>query len=299
LQLCISKELPHNVKYLTLSHCWGAKVFETLTKKNMAQFLSKIPVEVLTKTFRDAIIATRRLGFEYIWIDSLCIIQDDDSDWQHESTLMGGIYANSALTIAAMDAPDGDAGCFSYRNSRFIKNWTMLLTDNGTSISSAWNCAKPNFRHDLLERSRLQNRAWVFQERLLSPRTLFLGVEQVVWECRSSFACESFPAGYDDGAMTIPGICANWTKFEGRPTDFWSSVISNYNGRQLTYSQDKLVAISGASRLFLKEFGSEYLAGMWKGDLARQLLWYAVDDQSKKPRPEKFQAPTWSWASIN
>jgi hypothetical protein len=99
IRLRISQDLLAGIKYLTLSHRWGDKAFKTLTRDNLAPFLSRIPVEIFNKTFHEGMVTTRRLGFQYIWIDSLCIIQDDFSDWQHESVKMGSVYANSTLNM--------------------------------------------------------------------------------------------------------------------------------------------------------------------------------------------------------
>jgi hypothetical protein len=101
--------------YLTLSHCWGNKKIITTTKATLKSRKSDIPWLSLSRTFQDAITITRELGFRYLWIDSLCIIQDDKKDWERESAKMASIYADSWLTIAAALGIDGDSGCFSSR----------------------------------------------------------------------------------------------------------------------------------------------------------------------------------------
>lgn len=79
-RLCLSETLGLDTEYLTLSHSWGTQIFETLKQDNKKDFMIRIPPSALSKTFEDAIVATRRLGFRYIWIDSLCIVQDDPED---------------------------------------------------------------------------------------------------------------------------------------------------------------------------------------------------------------------------
>lgn len=105
--------------YITLSHCWGNTNDQLSTKKaNISNMLNSIPIHELCQTFKDAIAITRKLGIRYLWIDSLCIIQDDLQDWKQESGEMAGIYSSSYLALAATHAASGKQGCFSTR-------WTM------------------------------------------------------------------------------------------------------------------------------------------------------------------------------
>lgn len=139
MRLCLSQGLPTDTEYLTLSHCWGQKHFTTLTRESFHSFLCEIPTDLLTKTFKDAIAITRKLGFRYIWIDSLCIFQGDLSDWRAESALMANVYGNSTLNIAAADAPDGDTGCFFERTSFKLKGWKIpTYTEKKGLFGTAW-----------------------------------------------------------------------------------------------------------------------------------------------------------------
>lgn len=100
--------------YATLSYCWGATNSEWLcTKQNVDQYLLGINREIIPATLRDSIVITASLGIPYIWIDALCIIQDDTSDWATESAKMGGIYHGSLVTIAAAESSDSHGGCFN------------------------------------------------------------------------------------------------------------------------------------------------------------------------------------------
>ncbi|KAK3392338.1 HET domain protein pin-c2 [Sordaria brevicollis] len=99
--------------YLTLSHCWGPpskRPPTTTTKSNLPQRLSRIPFSDLPQTFRDAIEVTRKLGYRYLWIDSLCIIQDDEQDWAYEAGLMASVYSHAVCTLSALSAGDSSAG---------------------------------------------------------------------------------------------------------------------------------------------------------------------------------------------
>lgn len=105
-RLCLSEELEHNVLYLT----FNTKPFITLTRNSFDEFRRRIPFDRLSKTFQDAMSSTRALGFHYIWVDSLFIIQNDREDLSKEASTMGAVYANSSLTLAAVDFADGDSG---------------------------------------------------------------------------------------------------------------------------------------------------------------------------------------------
>jgi hypothetical protein len=100
-RLLLSTEISGTPRYATLSHCWGKEEHQTLKRDTMKVFQECIPVEALPKTFKDAIYAAIELGLEYIWIDSLCIVQDDIDDWKMESVKMSSVYGNSTISLAA------------------------------------------------------------------------------------------------------------------------------------------------------------------------------------------------------
>lgn len=116
VRLCLPRFMSMCPLYLTLSHCWGSMNTLKLMKSNVDSFLREIPVQDLCNTFLDALIVTQTLGFDYLWIDSLCIIQDDLADWRRESTLMSEVYGNAVLNIAATHANNGSAGLFIKRH---------------------------------------------------------------------------------------------------------------------------------------------------------------------------------------
>ncbi|KAF2176128.1 HET-domain-containing protein, partial [Zopfia rhizophila CBS 207.26] len=116
-KLCEGNQIGASVPYATLSHRWG-KISDkrVLTKEEKASFQKALPESDLSQTFRDAITAARMLGFDYIWIDSLCIIQDSRDDWLNELSQMGKVYEDSTLTITATSSKDDNGGCFFSRD---------------------------------------------------------------------------------------------------------------------------------------------------------------------------------------
>lgn len=113
-KLCQGSDLPNDTPYATLSHCWGRTKFLTLTKDNLDQMTRDISVAELPRVFQDAMRVTLELGLFYLWIDSLCIIQDCENleDWKLEAPRMGDVYGQATFGIAATGFADGQAGLF-------------------------------------------------------------------------------------------------------------------------------------------------------------------------------------------
>jgi hypothetical protein len=138
----------------------------------------------------------------------------------------------------------------------------------------------------------------VLQERILSPRILHFAEKQLFWECSEICACEAFPNGILRG--TIYENLRDVTSPSAESANAWNMIVQRYTKRSLTYSSDKLPALSGIAKWIGPRLGGTYLAGIWENaDLPRQLAWY-VDVKSSKlrPRPD-YRAPTWSWASVD
>lgn len=131
----------HNISskqpYATLSHCWGRNpIIRTLTSR-LEEFHRGIPLHELSKSFREAITVARHLKVQYLWIDSLCIVQDSQEDWTREASTMSKVYRYALINIAATGASDGTQGCFWKRNARntrpteFDINWRNTLEGEG------------------------------------------------------------------------------------------------------------------------------------------------------------------------
>lgn len=171
-------------RYATLSHCWGENPsFFVLTSDSLRDLCINVPYDRLPKTFQDAITVTRSLGISYLWIDSLCILQSgcgSNEDWQKHARLMSLIYANGAVNIAADNGASSHEGLFVSRIPELIKH-PIFEWLSGTSYQL---CDVKNYA--AIDESVLYTRGWVFQERLLSPRVIHFGKEQVYWECRET-----------------------------------------------------------------------------------------------------------------
>lgn len=159
----------------TMSSKGGSVKFATLTMEALPSMLVCIEIDNLTKTFQDAIDTTRRLGYQYIWIDSLCIIQDSTKDWQLESQTMAQVYANSSLNIAAASAKDGRYGCYIDRQRRPpLASRVLAQVDSVSGKKMFVDCMLSNDL-TIFNEYPLNRRGWVVQEIHLAPRTLFFG----------------------------------------------------------------------------------------------------------------------------
>jgi hypothetical protein len=175
-------------KYAAFSHCWGvlpdSERFRT-SKGNLATLQQHINFDNLPRTFQDAIRVTRGLRLGYLWIDSLCIIQDDAVDWETESAKMGNVFSAAWCTIAASAAKSSAEGFLHPRPAR------PCLTIPGPTGHGLYVCpAIDDFRQDV-EQSTLNSRGWVLQERVLSRRSIYFTPSQVYWECSEGVLCET------------------------------------------------------------------------------------------------------------
>ncbi|TVY22392.1 hypothetical protein LHYA1_G008428 [Lachnellula hyalina] len=188
-------------RYIALSHCWGSSPLCALDGKTISQFGISIPWSRLPKTFQDAILFSAKLGVNHIWIDALCIVQDNPDDWERESAKMADIYQNSFLTLAATASSNGMGGCFSDAKTDAPSEHELTGLQSHIGLDRivvrtklqhwTWPPSKVSMKlHPLLQRG------WAFQERILSPRVLHFCKDELVWECREESVCEcgSLPA---------------------------------------------------------------------------------------------------------
>ncbi len=232
LRIVYTKHIRVPFRYVALTHCWGSQRFTTLTTANHDAFLTSIPWEELTATFQDAIHMVRCMRpIRWIWIDSLCIIQDDAADWNRESVRMQDIYTHAVFTIAAAKAEDGRGGLGVYRDPSLIaplsacfarpRTWRTMLDSRLGSMPESTLVSKlgsmlrwlvppvlPNDPPDgeyvcvdqtvwarEVDSSAVSRRAWVAQERFLSPRVVFFSKTQAFFSCAEMRACELYPLG--------------------------------------------------------------------------------------------------------
>jgi len=277
-------------KYVTLSHCWGPADKRPLrtTKDNLRFHEQSIPWSHLPATFRDVINLCAHLGIQYVWIDSLCIVQDSPSDWESETRKMAAVYENAHFTIAASAAPDSTAGLFKSREALHM----VPIPYSGGQAGPrrpVYGYVEPNVA-EALKTSPLSRRAWVFQEYFLSRRTVHFTKHGLVWTCKGKDGSADSRSRY---SMTEFGELLFQPILETK----WNEVVSSYSQRELTFKEDRLVAIEGLKDLFrAKQRDKVYRHGLWVQDMPRDLLWYS-DERLTRDVPAATGIPSWSWAA--
>lgn len=298
--------------WLSLSHCWGKEQTFTTKLNTLASHCNTLSLVDLPETFRDAIMITRRLGYQYLWIDSLCIIQDSQEDWEAEAQKMASIYQNAVLTISA-DASDNDhQGIFKGAKSLRNKSDSFALPCHSSKRGIAGNVyvdrrnAKP--KHYDLEVMPLQKRAWVLQEKALSVRKLHYLGTGLSWECQMMASKEITPWIHQRNLSSkelhniphtpLPPLL-DFDNPDPRHGDtgslaWWYLQVNDYMKRHLTFKKDHFPAISGLAREFARRTGYTYAAGIWVEDFQRGLLW-----KGAASKEYSTFAPSWSWASAD
>lgn len=320
--------------YATLSHCWGVELPCVLSTENRTNRLCGIPWTELPQTFQDAIRYCLELEISYLWIDALCIIQDDPEDWQIQSARVTTIYENSYITLAATSS-DCDSSGFLQQRSAAYKERSLKVPISGGQVTQILirRCI-PHWSFPPTSSSKRENpllsRGWVFQERILSPRVLHFCKQELVWECGQETVCEcgskpktqnlklqfalaarlpnteeySQSEQRDEGSSASQINSMQLIDFDsaqesGAPREAinqWHGIVEQYSALDLTKDKDGLPALSGLAER-MAPFLGDYLAGLWRRSLLFDLCW-RVDKLVYGPQtPVEYRGPSWSWVS--
>jgi Heterokaryon incompatibility protein (HET) len=271
--------------YCTLSYRWGSEPV-TLRLDNLAALKEGLPFAELPMTIQHAIGLTSRLGFKYLWVDALCIIQDSEADWEAEAAKMDSIYSNSTITIAAVDLFEDSAGTPG----------GLFTIRRPMKAGEMW---RPN--------GVLDTRGWVTQEQALSRRILSFTSAGIFWSCTKWDCSEDFPAGIPDNSKSTYDSIHTVQKWALEPTrdsgyDVWGGLLRDYTSRDLSEESDRLIAIKGIASFFSTRLGGELVAGIWRGNFLKDLSWCSDPLGGRAftglPRPKSYKAPSWSWGSV-
>lgn len=297
VQLKLGEVLP---AYTALSHCWGSPTTPLKTlSTNIESFQTAIPLESLPATFKHAIEVSKSLGFEHIWIDSLCIVQDSPLDWEEQSSLMAFIYSKADLVLTASSATSTADGFLKDRTAYHESLLKVEGTrDKGHAVRLKYRLLQPKNSEPMLD--PLDGRAWALQERMLARRYLAFGSHEISWACMTLSACECqwwrVATTWRDEIRNIREDLSKAADSE--LGDCWrSKVLHQYFDRSLSHQSDKLFAISALASIFDARMEFGYLAGLWRDDLPVGLLWQNLEPQSGYI-DDRQNIPSWSWASL-
>jgi hypothetical protein len=286
--------------WVALSHCWGKPEYHPIctTKATLQDRLEEIPIEALPRTFLDALAITKCIGLRYLWIDSLCIIQDDEDDWKKEAKHMGLIYERAYLTIAASDAPDSRSGCLYQRKlpgdlettvklpfftptSTEMESVNLMHNAGYFSVNIDWtflSITNPLWGPNICE---LSIRGWTLQETILPRRIVHYQKQIISWTCKTEAETES---GYKLKWISVPKN--------------WAEIVEEITRRQFTYDKDRLYALDGLAMEMEKSRPKDrYHFGLWAGDLPGHLLWSSSITHELGWNLALQHVPSWSWAS--
>ncbi|OTA53299.1 HET-domain-containing protein [Hypoxylon sp. EC38] len=287
-------------KYAALSYCWGEIPFFKMTSTNRTLLMQSISLEELPLTIRDAIHFTKILGIQYLWVDSLCIIQGTDEearqDWAQESQQMSTVFGNAFLTVSASGSTDAYQGLFRSRPG-MEKHYCSIPASksDSTPIFLGWHGRRIEPMNEPLSK-----RGWAFQENILSTRIFSFGSSELSWSCRGCVLreslFESFPPRLGSSMSRKAEAKLIYTN--------WTDIVEKYSLTSLTLMSDRLAAIQGIIN-FVQTVNKEdtCVAGLWEKELKAQLLWkriYQKESSQKSYDPcAARQAPSWSWASVD
>lgn len=318
--------------YATLSHCWGPNPqFLTLLERNLDSFREEIPLADLPRSFQDAIFVCCHLGIRYLWIDSLCIMQNSVVDWNLHAKQMALVYSNCVLNFSFDKGSCPEDGGFTERGTDLLQECCLFSSwPDGMSLDEISDDEKteedyegkslgrllsgkmrrltvfswPDYNRSTtisLAKVPLSDRGWVVQERLLSPRVLHFGWDRISWECGEIGSLnEALPIGFGNTGKQFDPEPRGPFNFEAVETgssvlasafNWWSQILTEYTKRKLTYP-DKDKLVALAA--VAQKFGGRYYAGHHRGTMPFCLLWVYITRTG-----HNLCGPTWSWASVD
>lgn len=313
LKLNVSKDI---APYTALSYCWGGPWTSATTRETLQDRCNGFRLEDIPQTLQEGIKVTRELGIRYIWIDSLCIVQDSAEDKERELSQMPKIYSNAYVTVSAPYA----GSC----NDSFLQMDGECEKHPGTGITKdlfkqPYRCPDGSLDTIFLREETYYSssndfgsrRAWTLQERLLSPRVISYGT-RLMWYCRSMRCCDGgtedwsfdevgnqLSAFYPPTSRKTPGLVDMSLDIfsQRRLYNSWYNTVVEYSRRDLTIASDKLPALAGIAEEFHRLTGDTYLAGLWKNNLCFDLMW-SSNPAVKLIKSPTWRAPSWSWTSV-
>ncbi|KAF5633625.1 TOL [Fusarium sp. NRRL 52700] len=298
--------------YLALSYCWGRpdpnkqSRLSELRLSNEQDLVQEIKLEELEQSVQDAIHVTRELGFTYLWVDRLCIIQDCPEDKRKEIIKMAMTYKNAAVTLAAgtaKNACDGFLGSLPLKSPTYLphRNFDIPMRDGRTGTVHL--SGKPYRPYHPLDK-----RGWTLQEYMLSSRMLIFSDFQLLWQCQEtglqSVTGNNVGIKYQQRLESLPWASfdeegeASYGTHDSEKLYLWKTIISQYTERQLKDPEDRLPAVTGITTELQKVWRDSHIYGHWERWFIQLLAWFKPNNLRVKERHTK-RAPSWSWVSVD
>ncbi|KAI6089515.1 heterokaryon incompatibility protein-domain-containing protein [Hypoxylon rubiginosum] len=305
-------------QYATLSYCWGKGGQQlTTTTGNLQDHMVSIPVKSLPQTIRDAVEVCQKISIRYLWVDALCIVQDDDDDKIDQIACMGLIYKQSTVTVVAASAEKVADGFLTEARPKrtfqlldtndHIARLPMFIDDDTTPGTVYLRTDEEHIASSALS---IFSRGWTFQELLLSPRVIMFDTAQITLKCLTcnfepvadtrlifSYRCTGLPGSVFGAAGDLKEIKST------PPEEAWVSIIEEYSRRDLTQFDDRLPALTGIATELQHMWDDTYLVGFWKRNIIQHLAWVRSEISLGYPPFEgigwdkRIGSPSWSWVT--
>ncbi|KAM0417460.1 hypothetical protein ACHAPT_012522 [Fusarium lateritium] len=286
MRLCEADMTVSPVKYAALSYVWGGQQTITLFRANLQTLLHRVPEEALPETVRDAITVVRGIGLGYIWVDALCIIQDDDKDKTEQIASMSQIYQQATLSI-----------CVAYGSSSQHGIPGVSLPPGAQNIEPYKDIQLATLRPvaTIVGASMRDSRAWTFQERLLSTRCAIFTADGMIWQCPTTTWREDIESSLSRPAWTLDSVASPLQALQGNPLRSYINCVNIYSGRLLSFLSDKLVAFTGLTQILSRELSSKIEYDMPLRYLDWALLWEPESTGKRIRVYEDIGLVSWSW----
>lgn len=281
--------LPDDAAYVALSYVWGKDQQVKLMKSNTDLLNTpgafKNRKNAPSKTITHAIRATRRLGYRYLWVDALCIVQDDLENIQANVNGMRQVYSDASFTLVAAAGYDADYGLPGVTLECPRKENQMRTTINKISMSNRLDTA--------IDFSHWNTRGWTFQEKLLSPRLLYFTDSQVTYHCDEG--CNHEEQFHNSNGNVEFNIHDSMNQLDFETYDIfevYALAVKDYTSRSISYLNDKVRAFDGVLQSLQKPFKGPFLYGLPLTMLDVALLWIPTGRCTRG----SAEFPSWSWA---
>ncbi|KAH8601736.1 heterokaryon incompatibility protein-domain-containing protein [Bisporella sp. PMI_857] len=314
--------------WVSLSYCWGGKSEFVLNQKMKQNLSNGRPLEEFPATIRDAIIITRGLSVELLWVDALCIYQDSKDDWDLENPKMADTYSKSVLTIIAANSSSVTDGILKQRPEEY--DCHLPFGDIGKVHLRPFQYSRYDIDLPSKSQGPWATRGWTMQEELLASRKLVYTSGQISWRCSSCFIGERGRIDVSDNAKEAAKLPPSQNFLNDLSPDYhawmgslqhdrltydnnvlsveahnaiyytWYQILVNYSARDLSEEYDRLPAIAGLAGSIGSLISDSYAVGLWKRDIICGLLWSDVGARRSHPSQEfSLEYPSWSWMSSN
>lgn len=304
LRLVVAKDEPEPKRgqFVFLSHVWGGTRIPVTTRDNYSDRQEGIPMQEVPSSWQDAIVVLLNLGLNYLWIDAICIVQDDVEDWMNEFPSIGKYIGAATLVLGAGTGSSSQGNLFLSRANKTLETIPYKVQGPNCKLTGLLQVRRPLTKtREAIQKTNLQKRAWAMQEAVLSERLLYYGDEQLYWNCQTCVLSE----GSSFREKPMWKLASQLRAISRDPTaisspvllNIWYGLVEDFSTKSLTRDSDKLPAIVIIAKAFAAN-NDAYLAGLWRRDLHRALLWTGTSPEEHE-YDEKYIAPSWSWASFH